>query len=124
MRKVRLIVSAAAGILALPLPFVPFSSLHTHSFSFLASSFSFIFSFSSLFPLHCLHHCITSLFWMTAKPGPGIGQALGPLGLNMADFCKQFNKQPRTIWRCPNPRGASSLLNRTFKFMNLHKLRG
>lgn len=27
-----------------------------------------------------------------AKPGPAIGQALGPLGLNMADFCKQFNE--------------------------------
>ena len=27
-----------------------------------------------------------------AKPGPGIGQALGPLGLNMAEFCKQFNE--------------------------------
>ena len=27
----------------------------------------------------------------TAKPGPAIGQALGPLGLNMAEFCKQFN---------------------------------
>lgn len=27
----------------------------------------------------------------SAKPGPAIGQALGPLGLNMAEFCKQFN---------------------------------
>ncbi len=27
-----------------------------------------------------------------AKPGPAIGQALGPLGLNMAEFCKQFNE--------------------------------
>ncbi len=26
-----------------------------------------------------------------AKPGPAIGQALGPLGINMAEFCKQFN---------------------------------
>eukprot|EP00968_Pinguiococcus_pyrenoidosus_P006276 scaffold429_cov269-Pinguiococcus_pyrenoidosus.AAC.10 len=26
-----------------------------------------------------------------AKPGPAIGQSLGPLGLNMAEFCKTFN---------------------------------
>mmetsp|Transcript_30375 Transcript_30375/g.96921 ORF Transcript_30375/g.96921 Transcript_30375/m.96921 type:complete len:156 (-) Transcript_30375:181-648(-) len=26
-----------------------------------------------------------------AKPGPAIGQSLGPLGLNMAEFCKDFN---------------------------------
>jgi hypothetical protein len=31
-----------------------------------------------------------------AKPGPAIGQALGPLGLNMADFCKQFNERTKT----------------------------
>ena len=31
-----------------------------------------------------------------AKPGPAIGQALGPLGLNMAEFCKQFNEQTKT----------------------------
>lgn len=27
----------------------------------------------------------------TAKPGPKLGQALGPLGINMAMFCKDFN---------------------------------
>lgn len=26
-----------------------------------------------------------------AKPSPAIGQALGPLGVNMMEFCKQFN---------------------------------
>lgn len=26
-----------------------------------------------------------------AKPGPSIGQALGPHGLNMMEFCKAFN---------------------------------
>ena len=25
-----------------------------------------------------------------AKPGPSIGQALGPLGINMMEFCKVF----------------------------------
>ncbi len=32
-----------------------------------------------------------------AKPGPAIGQALGPLGLNMADFCKQFNEKSKNM---------------------------
>lgn len=27
-----------------------------------------------------------------ARPGPAIGQALGPLGINMAEFCKKFNE--------------------------------
>jgi hypothetical protein len=27
----------------------------------------------------------------SAKPGPAIGQALGPHGLNMVEFCKAFN---------------------------------
>jgi large subunit ribosomal protein L11 len=31
-----------------------------------------------------------------ARPGPAIGQALGPLGINMADFCKQFNERTET----------------------------
>lgn len=26
-----------------------------------------------------------------AKPNPKLGQALGPLGINMAQFCKDFN---------------------------------
>ena len=30
-----------------------------------------------------------------AKPSPAIGQALGPLGLNMMDFCKAFNDRTR-----------------------------
>ena len=28
-----------------------------------------------------------------AKPSPKIGQALGPLGLNMMNFCKEFNER-------------------------------
>lgn len=27
----------------------------------------------------------------TAKPSPSLGQALGPLGVNMMEFCKDFN---------------------------------
>ena len=30
---------------------------------------------------------------IAAKPGPAIGQALGPLGINMAAFCKEFNEK-------------------------------
>ncbi len=26
-----------------------------------------------------------------AKPNPKMGQALGPLGINMMKFCKEFN---------------------------------
>ena len=32
-----------------------------------------------------------------AKPGPAIGQALGPLGVNMAEFCKQFNDRTKNL---------------------------
>jgi len=34
-----------------------------------------------------------------AKPGPAIGQSLGPLGINMADFCKQFNEKTDPVWK-------------------------
>ena len=46
-----------------------------------------------------------------AKPSPQIGQALGPLGVNMMEFCKQFNAKTEafketalmrvklTVWR-------------------------
>lgn len=44
----------------------------------------------------------------TAKPGPSIGQALGPLGINMMDFCKKFNEEtshilPNTPMPCVSP---------------------
>eukprot|EP00979_Chaetoceros_neogracilis_P002726 scaffold444_cov234-Chaetoceros_neogracile.AAC.3 len=32
-----------------------------------------------------------------ARPGPAIGQALGPLGINMAEFCKQFNDKSDSL---------------------------
>jgi hypothetical protein len=32
-----------------------------------------------------------------AKPSPQIGQALGPLGVNMMEFCKQFNAKTETF---------------------------
>ena len=46
-----------------------------------------------------------------AKPGPAIGQALGPLGLNMADFCKQFNEKTKLMEKdIPIPVSLSGML--------------
>lgn len=53
-----------------------------------------------------------------AKPGPAIGQALGPLGLNMADFCKQFNEKTKDYEKdIPLPVELSAFSNRTFSFV-------
>eukprot|EP00533_Pseudo-nitzschia_delicatissima_P015049 CAMPEP_0197278014 /NCGR_PEP_ID=MMETSP1432-20130617/17950_1 /TAXON_ID=44447 /ORGANISM="Pseudo-nitzschia delicatissima, Strain UNC1205" /LENGTH=149 /DNA_ID=CAMNT_0042744317 /DNA_START=67 /DNA_END=516 /DNA_ORIENTATION=- len=38
-----------------------------------------------------------------AKPGPAIGQALGPLGINMAQFCKDFNDKSAEIYEKDTP---------------------
>ncbi len=32
-----------------------------------------------------------------ANPAPPIGTALGPMGLNIMEFCKNFNKQTKNI---------------------------
>ena len=32
-----------------------------------------------------------------ARPSPKIGQALGPLGLNMMQFCKEFNERTSSV---------------------------
>jgi large subunit ribosomal protein L11 len=53
-----------------------------------------------------------------AKPSPAIGQALGPLGVNMMEFCKDFNAKTATY-------KASALMrvrltaydDRTFKYV-------
>ena len=53
-----------------------------------------------------------------AKPGPAIGQALGPLGLNMAEFCKQFNDKTKEYEKdIPLPVELSAFSNRTFTFV-------
>jgi large subunit ribosomal protein L11 len=53
----------------------------------------------------------------SAKPGPAIGQALGPLGLNMAEFCKQFNEATKNYEKdVPLPISLSAFSNRTFTF--------
>uniref|UniRef100_A0A7S1GJX5 Ribosomal protein L11 C-terminal domain-containing protein n=1 Tax=Cyclophora tenuis TaxID=216820 RepID=A0A7S1GJX5_CYCTE len=53
-----------------------------------------------------------------ARPGPAIGQALGPLGINMAEFCKQFNEQTESVYVKEAPLGVrlAALSDRTFTF--------
>jgi len=41
--------------------------------------------------------------FLAAKPGPAIGQALGPLGINMAQFCKDFNDKSAEIYEKDTP---------------------
>lgn len=54
----------------------------------------------------------------SAKPGPAIGQALGPLGINMAEFCKQFNEQTSDKYENGIPLGVrlAALTDRSFTF--------
>lgn len=53
-----------------------------------------------------------------ARPGPAIGQALGPLGINMAEFCKQFNERSEKMYVRDTPLGVrlSALSDRSFTF--------
>lgn len=54
----------------------------------------------------------------SAKPGPAIGQSLGPLGINMADFCKQFNEKTDGTYKKDVPLGVRLHANadRSFTF--------
>ena len=52
-----------------------------------------------------------------AKPSPAIGQALGPLGVNMMEFCKDFNAKttaykPSAMMRVK----LTAYEDRTFKY--------
>ena len=54
-----------------------------------------------------------------ARPGPAIGQALGPLGINMAEFCKQFNEVTESkgyVKDIPLSVTLNALSDRTFTF--------
>lgn len=52
-----------------------------------------------------------------AAPSPAIGQALGPLGLNMMQFCKEFNDRTKDyVENIPLPVDLTAMPNRTFKF--------
>lgn len=53
----------------------------------------------------------------SAKPSPAIGQALGPLGVNMMEFCKDFNAKttqfkPSALMRVK----LTAFDDRTFKY--------
>ncbi|CAK4084579.1 unnamed protein product [Aphanomyces euteiches] len=53
-----------------------------------------------------------------AAPSPAIGQALGPLGVNMMEFCKSFNE--RTAHLTPNipiPVQLTAMTDRTFTYV-------
>ena len=54
-----------------------------------------------------------------AKPGPSIGQALGPLGINMPEFCKQFNERTEPLYERDTPLSVSlsAMSDRSFKFV-------
>ena len=53
-----------------------------------------------------------------AKPGPSIGQALGPLGINMAQFCKEFNEKSDALYKSNVPLAVRlhAMSDRSFKF--------
>ncbi len=53
-----------------------------------------------------------------AAPSPAIGQALGPLGVNMMEFCRSFND--RTAHLTPNipvPVQLTAMADRSFTFV-------
>ena len=53
-----------------------------------------------------------------AKPNPKMGQALGPLGINMMKFCEEFNKLTNYIrGDVPLKVRLTAYTDRTFKFM-------
>ena len=54
----------------------------------------------------------------SAKPGPAIGQSLGPLGINMAEFCKQFNERTDPVWKRDTPLRVRlhAMSDRSFSF--------
>ena len=53
-----------------------------------------------------------------AKPGPAIGQALGPLGINMAQFCKEFNEKSAELYERDTPLAVvlNAMSDRTYTF--------
>ena len=53
-----------------------------------------------------------------AKPSPAIGQALGPLGVNMAEFCKKFNDETSSLVPdMPLPVTLTAYEDRTYDFV-------
>ncbi len=52
-----------------------------------------------------------------ANPGQQIGTALGPHGLNMMDFCNQFNERTRDLGNAIIPVEITVYMDRTFDFI-------
>ena len=53
-----------------------------------------------------------------AKPSPKIGQALGPLGINMMQFCKEFNDRTQEFNSdVPMRVILKAYIERSFKFV-------
>ena len=53
-----------------------------------------------------------------AKPSPKIGQALGPLGVNMMQFCKEFNERSGSFKEdTPMRVKLKAYVDRSFKFV-------
>jgi len=54
----------------------------------------------------------------SARPGPAIGQSLGPLGINMAEFCKQFNERSEQMYKKDTPLSVelNAMSDRSFTF--------
>jgi len=52
-----------------------------------------------------------------ANPAPPVGTALGPQGINIADFCKQFNDQTREMMGDVVPAEITIYEDRSFSFI-------
>ena len=53
-----------------------------------------------------------------AKPSPKIGQALGPLGVNMMQFCKEFNERTtKYSEHVPMRVKLTAYVDRSYKFV-------
>ena len=52
-----------------------------------------------------------------ANPAPPVGTALGPQGVNIMDFCSQFNEQTRSLGDTIIPVEMTIYEDRTFSFV-------
>jgi len=52
-----------------------------------------------------------------ANPAPPVGTALGPQGVNIMEFCNQFNERTRELGNTIIPAEITIFEDRTFKFI-------
>ncbi len=57
-----------------------------------------------------------------ANPGTPVGPALGPHGINIMEFCKQFNAQTQNMGDTLVPAVLSIYNDRSFTFILKHRL--